>query len=122
MTDPTAEMVMNKLSLLLTAALNTGTVEKWRNGRGKTYSLRSLFIDLIIYIVTTVEMQPLHVLYQDDANGPEVEVSQSYESEESILCVDPLEEVQQIEHLASEEYSCRKRCCFRGMFSNMSMR
>lgn len=112
MTDPTAEMVMNKLSLLLTAALNTGTVEKWRNGRGKTYSLRSLFIDLIIYIVTTVEMQPLHVLYQDDANGPEVEVSQSYESEESILCVDPLEEVQQIEHLASEEYSCPKALLF----------
>ncbi|EFO61228.1 Hypothetical protein GLP15_538 [Giardia lamblia P15] len=112
MADPTAEMVMTKLSFLLTAALNTGTVERWRNGRGKTYSLRSLFIDLIIYIVTTAEIQPLYMLYQDGTNGLEVEVSQVYESEESILCVDPLEEIQQIEQLTSEEYSCPKALLF----------
>lgn len=110
--DPTAEMVMNKLSLLLTTALDTGTVEKWRSGLGKKYSLRSLFTDLIIYIITTIDIGPINMLYHRDVDGLAMEVSHIDESEESILCVDPLEEIKRLEQMVSEEDSYPKALVF----------
>ncbi|ESU45442.1 Hypothetical protein GSB_150905, partial [Giardia duodenalis] len=111
-TDPTAEMVMNKLSLLLTTVLDTGTAKQWCNGLGETHTLRSLFIDLIIYIVTTADILPLHMLYQTDAYGPATDISQVYESEESILCVDPLEEIRHVEQITVEEDGYPKALVF----------
>lgn len=112
MIDPTAEMVMNKLSLLLTTALDTGTVGKWRNGLGKKYTVRSLFIDILIYIVTSVGILPLDMFYGKDVDGLGMKISHFDESEESVLCVDPLEEIKQLEQVILEEDDCSKLLVF----------